>query len=114
MALRRTQHQVLVAEQGSSAVQAVKRLHPDIVLLDIVLPGKIDGIEVCRQIKAETDAPVPFVIMMSGRNNHQDFVRARQAGANAYLVKPFKLSKLFDLVKNYASMQDTFTLEPGA
>lgn len=102
-----------MAERGTSAVQAVRRVTPDIVLLDIGLPGAIDGIEVCRQIKSEAEGPPPFVIMMSGRKNHQDFVRARAAGANAYLVKPFKLSRLFDLVSNYATLQDRFILEPG-
>lgn len=113
VALRRTKYDVLLAERGSSAVQAVRRERPELVLLDIMLPGNVDGIEACRQIKADPLTQGCFVIMMSGRNNHQDFVRARQAGANAYLVKPFKLSKLFDIVMRHDSLRDTFTLDLG-
>jgi DNA-binding response OmpR family regulator len=79
-----------VAVDGPSAVAAASRLRPDLVVLDIMLPG-FDGLEVCRRIQAER--PVP-VIMLTARDDETDLLVGLAMGADDYLSKPFSLREL--------------------
>lgn len=75
---------------GSSAVQAFRDVNPDIVLLDVMLPG-MDGIEVCRRIRSESGVPI---VMLTARTDTVDVVVGLGAGADDYVVKPFKPQEL--------------------
>lgn len=75
---------------GSDALEAFRDADPDLVLLDLMLPG-IDGIEVCRRIRAESDVPV---IMLTARSDTLDVVAGLEAGADDYVAKPFKTQEL--------------------
>ncbi|NLI19908.1 MAG: response regulator transcription factor [Actinomycetales bacterium] len=75
---------------GSDALEAFRAADPDLVLLDLMLPG-IDGIEVCRRIRAESDVPV---IMLTARSDTLDVVAGLEAGADDYVAKPFKTQEL--------------------
>ena len=79
-----------VCSDGGAALAAFRDFEPDAVLLDVMLPGK-DGIEVCEQIRAEADTPV---IMLTARTDTTDVVRGLEAGADDYVVKPFKPKEL--------------------
>lgn len=79
-----------VCADGTSALAAFRDFKPDAVLLDVMLPGK-DGIEVCEQIRAVTDTPI---IMLTARTDTTDVVRGLEAGADDYVVKPFKPKEL--------------------
>ena len=70
---------------GIEAAAAVRRLHPDLVLLDLALPGK-DGIDVCREIRAFTDTPI---VMVTARVEEVDRLLGLDVGADAYICKPF-------------------------
>ncbi len=76
---------VEVATDGESGVAAHDRLHPDLVVLDLMLPG-LDGLEVCRRI--QRDRPVP-VLVLTARDGEDDLVTGLAAGADDYLTKPF-------------------------
>jgi DNA-binding response OmpR family regulator len=76
--------------RGEQAVSEVQRIHPDVVLLDLMLPG-IDGLEVCRQIRARHDVPI---IMATARNDSEDRVRGLDGGADDYVPKPFQSREL--------------------
>ncbi|MFZ4893273.1 MtrAB system response regulator MtrA [Plantibacter sp. Mn2098] len=75
---------------GSGAVQAFRDTKPDLVLLDLMLPG-IDGIEVCRLIRQESGVPV---IMLTAKSDTSDVVKGLESGADDYMVKPFNPKEL--------------------
>ncbi|MDR2294916.1 MAG: response regulator transcription factor [Microbacterium sp.] len=75
---------------GSEAVQAFRDEKPDLILLDLMLPG-MDGIEVCRRIRTESGIPV---IMLTARADTADVVTGLEAGADDYMVKPFNPKEL--------------------
>lgn len=72
-------------DAGSGALEAFKSTEPDLVLLDVMLPGK-DGIEVCKEIRATAGTPI---IMLTAKTESEDVVRGLEAGADDYVVKPF-------------------------
>lgn len=111
LVLERTRFKVYQVSNGSTAIKAVREYRPDILLLDLVLSGPTTGFDVCEQIKSDPVTAGTFVIVMSGRNSKADIARAQGAGANAYLVKPFRLSKLLELVIKYEELNHQFTLE---
>jgi two-component system KDP operon response regulator KdpE len=86
---------VLGAGEGEAALDIVEREHPDIVLLDVGLPG-IDGYEVLRQIRALSDVPV---LMLTARDDAMDKVKGLELGADDYVTKPFNHLELMARVK---------------
>lgn len=87
--------EVFTAEDGLSALEAVRQLSPDVVILDLMLPG-IDGIEVCRQLRAFSDA---YVVMLTARDEEVDRIVGLSMGADDYLVKPFSPRELVARVR---------------
>lgn len=75
---------------GSLALQAFRESRPDVVLLDLMLPG-MDGVDVCRAIRAESGVPI---VMLTAKNDTVDVVLGLESGADDYLVKPFKPKEL--------------------
>ena len=75
-----------LVSRGDEALDVFRSNPPDLVLLDVMLPG-LDGIEVCRLIRAESMVPI---IMLSAKGDSHDVVRGIEAGADDYMVKPFK------------------------
>jgi two-component system, OmpR family, response regulator MtrA len=84
LALSRHGHQISTAESGEDGLLALHRYAPDLVVLDLMLPG-IDGVEVCRRIRASSEVPV---IMLTARGDDFDVVGGLEAGADDYVVKP--------------------------
>ncbi len=82
--------EVLTAEDGASALEAVRRLSPDVVVLDLMLP-ELDGIEVCRRLRTFSDA---YVIMLTARDEEVDRIVGLSIGADDYMVKPFSPREL--------------------
>ena len=81
---------VIVAGDGPSALAAARAESPDIVILDLMLPG-LDGIEVCRQLRTFSDA---YVLMLTARSEEIDRIVGLSVGADDYLVKPFSPREL--------------------
>ncbi|MDY7542828.1 response regulator transcription factor [Cryobacterium breve] len=77
-------------EDGSLALDAFRTVKPDLVLLDLMLPG-LDGIEVCTLIRAESGTPI---IMLTARTDTTDVVKGLESGADDYMVKPFNPKEL--------------------
>jgi two-component system response regulator MtrA len=84
-----------VCNRGDEATAQVRAYRPDVVLLDIMLPGK-DGIEVCREVRAESGVPI---VMLTARNDTVDVVVGLESGADDYVVKPFKPKELVARVR---------------
>jgi len=93
--LEREGYTVHTAADGPSAVAAVRDLGPDVVILDVMLPG-FDGVEACRQIRAFSDA---YVLMLTARSEEIDRVVGLSVGADDYLTKPFSPRELVARVK---------------
>jgi len=80
---------------GDHAIQAFRETHPDLVLLDLMLPG-VDGIDVCRQIRTESGVPI---VMLTAKSDTVDVVLGLESGADDYIVKPFKSKELIARVR---------------
>ena len=78
------------AESGEAAIEIFQRSNPDVVLIDIMLPG-IDGFELCRTLRRTSDVPI---VMVTARNDTHDVVAGLEAGADDYLTKPFAPKEL--------------------
>lgn len=92
-------YEILVARDGDMALQVAREKLPDIVLLDIGLP-KINGIEVCRLLKSDPSLSRTKIIILSGMVQNSDRNQAQEAGADAFINKPFSLNTLTDEVEN--------------
>jgi two-component system, OmpR family, response regulator MtrA len=79
-----------VVSDGPRALPAVRELRPDVVLLDLMLPG-MNGIDVCRAIRAESGVPI---VMLTAKSDTVDVVLGLESGADDYVVKPFKPKEL--------------------
>lgn len=93
--LEREGFAVSLAHDGPSAVEEARTLHPDLIVLDLMLPG-FDGLEVCRRIRTFTDA---YIIMLTARDEETDKVIALSVGADDYIVKPFSPRELIARTK---------------
>jgi two-component system response regulator MtrA len=80
----------VLCPDGAKALAAFRAAKPDLVLLDLMLPGS-DGIEVCRQIRAESGVPI---IMLTAKSDTSDVVNGLESGADDYIVKPFDPKEL--------------------
>ncbi|MCA9793326.1 MAG: response regulator transcription factor [Vulcanimicrobiota bacterium] len=79
---------ILEAMDGEDAIATVQEQRPDLVVLDVMLPGR-DGQEICRQLKASSDTAAIPVIMLTARSGPENEREGLEAGADAYLTKPF-------------------------
>ncbi|MDH7485870.1 MAG: response regulator transcription factor [Anaerolineae bacterium] len=89
--LKAVGYQVIAAASGMPAIEMVALERPDLVLLDILLPGGLDGYEVCRRLREFSDVPV---IMLTAKAQEADVVRGFEVGADDYLTKPFSAKEL--------------------
>lgn len=89
---------VTLARDGKEGVAAVLRTRPDVVLLDLMLPGA-DGLEVCRELRARTDVPI---VMVTARGEEADRVMGLEGGADDYVAKPFSSRELLARIRAHA------------
>lgn len=82
-------YRILTAENGDDALVLAQKEIPDLMLLDIMMPGNLDGIEVCRRLKADDKTKDIFILMLTAKGQDYDKEIGEQAGANDYFVKPF-------------------------
>ena len=86
---------VTIANDGTAALQEFDKLHPDLVLLDVMMPG-IDGWEVCRKIRQNNQTPI---IMLTAKGETYDKVLGLELGADDYIVKPFETKEVTARIK---------------
>lgn len=98
LALRVAGYEVETASTGDEGLDLVRKTQPDLVLLDLMLPG-LDGLSVCRQLRAEESTrPIP-IIMLTAKGESEDIVRGLDAGANDYVTKPFEKEVLLARIR---------------
>lgn len=91
--LERENVAVITASNGAEAIEAVARERPDLVLLDVMMPG-LDGFETCRRLKAEPDTRLLPVVLLTALGRIEDRIEGLNAGADDFLTKPFHPSEL--------------------
>ena len=91
---------VAVALDGEEALEIIAEDKPDLILLDIVMPG-IDGFEVCRRIKGDPSTEGIPVVFLSGNGSSEEKSKAEELGASGFLTKPIDAEKLLETVKTF-------------
>lgn len=98
--LEKSGHEVFCASDGVEALEMLKALEPDLILLDITMP-RMDGYQVCKAIKSAPETKDVPVVMISGKDGFFDKVRGRMAGTSGYITKPFGPETLMKVVEGY-------------
>lgn len=83
------QYEIIEADNGTAALLAIRKHHPLAVLLDVMMPGEVDGLQVLDAIKADSKTRGILVAMLTARGQQNEREEARLRGADAYFIKPF-------------------------
>lgn len=107
--LKASGFRIATAKDGEEAVLAVAKIHPDVVLLDWMLP-RLSGLEACRQIRTTPEGREASIIMVSARSDESDRVRGLETGADDYIIKPYSVAELIARVRaNLRRLRPTST-----
>ncbi|WP_294636687.1 response regulator [uncultured Aquabacterium sp.] len=87
------------AHDGESGLAMARAIRPAVMLLDVMMPGLLDGYQVCTRIKQDADLKAIQVVMLTARGQATDLAAGESAGADAYLVKPFSPLELIERVE---------------
>ena len=98
MTLEFEAYDIVEAADAETAVSLAGTWRPDLVLLDVMMPGAFDGLEACRRLKANPAMEGTHVILLSARGQARDREAGLNAGADVYLVKPFSPLQLIDTI----------------
>ena len=101
-------YSVETANSGPTALTAARSFEPDLVILDILMPG-MDGLEVCRRLRAAGDTPI---LLLTAKDEVQDRVKGLDSGADDYVVKPFALEELLARVRALLRRREPGAREP--
>ncbi|MCB0917397.1 MAG: response regulator [Actinobacteria bacterium] len=93
-------HTVHSAGDGETGLARARELKPDLVLLDIMMP-RLNGIDVCRQLRADADLAEVPIVLLTARGQEHDVDRGFEVGADDYIVKPFSLVELQSRLRRY-------------
>jgi two-component system, OmpR family, phosphate regulon response regulator PhoB len=97
--LKSKDYQILQAEDGKKAVDIAREENPDLILMDITMPGDLDGLEATRILKNDPKTSDSTIIMLSARIQEEDLAKGLQAGADDYFTKPFSPLALVKMVE---------------
>ncbi len=96
--LSTTDHVIQIASDGDDALKKVESFHPDLILLDVMMP-KISGFEVCKRLRAAAETKGVVILMITALDQHHDIDRAVEAGTNDFLTKPINKAELLLRIK---------------
>ena len=91
---------VLEAEDGITALEIVRRTNPDLVVLDVMMPGQLDGLQLLDVIKSDPKLMHTRVVMVTARGQASDYELGMARGADAYFIKPFSPLELVAAIKD--------------
>ncbi len=97
--MKREGHAVSVAHDGPSALEAIRSGKPDLVLLDVMMPG-LSGFEVCQAVRADETLAGVKILMLSAKGRDTDMAKGSALGADAYMTKPFSTRELAEKVRD--------------
>jgi DNA-binding response OmpR family regulator len=98
MTLEFENYELHEAPNGDAALQMIEKVKPDLLLLDVMMPGSLNGLELCKRVKADPNHKKAKVVMLSARSQASDRQAGLTAGADAYLSKPFSPRELLQLI----------------
>ena len=104
--MRREGFEILVARDGEEALQSIRAHRPDLVLLDIMMP-RINGFEVCRQVRADPALSGTRIVMLSAKGRPAQIAEGLALGADGYITKPFSTRNLVAQVKSLLGLDET-------
>ena len=96
--MKREGHTVSVARDGPSALEAIRSTRPDLVLLDVMMPG-LSGFEVCQAVRGDESLAAVKILMLSAKGRDTDIAKGNALGADAYMTKPFSTKELAEKVR---------------
>jgi DNA-binding response OmpR family regulator len=96
--LQRSGYEVRVARNGDEAMQAIEQAPPDLVLLDIMMPGR-SGYEVCKRVRERADWRAIKIVMLTAKGRDAEVQKGLAMGADRYITKPFSTRELMDQVR---------------
>lgn len=102
----------LTAEEGNSALQLASQEKPDLILLDVMLPG-MDGLEICRRLKSNNETERIPVLMVSAKSEGKDKITGLRGGADDYITKPFNLEELYLRIEAALRQVEVLTSPPA-
>jgi len=111
-ALRNEGYEVTLATNGVEGLKKATQDHPDLVILDVMLPG-LDGFEVCQRLKDQPDTANMPVLMLSAKDQESDVAAGKKVGADVYLLKSSDLTKILAAVKNLLGADRSLTASPS-
>jgi two-component system phosphate regulon response regulator PhoB len=97
--LERENYRVIKVESGEAALTKIAKSIPDLILLDLMLP-ELDGLEVCKQLRADTRTQLVPIIMVTAKGEESDIVAGLELGADDYITKPFRPKELIARVRS--------------
>lgn len=97
-------YEIREAADGPTALRVAAEQQPDLVLLDVMMPGALDGLAVCRRLKSAEFPVSPRILMLSARCHAGDRAAGLAAGADMYLVKPFSPLQLIDCIADLCAI----------
>lgn len=103
--LEANDYDILTAVNGEEALQSAREHHPDLILLDVMMP-KLDGIEVCRRLRADASMPFIPIVLVTAKSDPKDVVAALEAGGDEYLTKPVDHASLVARVKSMLRIKE--------
>ena len=96
--MKREGHAVSVARDGPAALEAIRSGRPDLVLLDVMMPG-LSGFEVCQAVRGDEALAGVKILMLSAKGRDTDIAKGQALGADAYMTKPFSTKELAEKVR---------------
>ena len=99
MTLEFENYEIHEASDGSFGLRMAQAIRPDVMLLDVMMPGELDGLQVCQRIKSDPTMSGTKVVLLTARGQQKDREAGEQAGADDYLVKPFSPLQLIETLE---------------
>ena len=99
MTLEFEPYQIFEAPDGVTGLRMASEIQPEVMLLDVMMPGELDGLQVCRAVRADPRLWGMRVLLLSARGQARDRQAGEQAGADEYLIKPFSPLQLIETIE---------------
>jgi two-component system phosphate regulon response regulator PhoB len=96
-----TDWEVFEAADAAEAINSVKTVKPEIIILDIMMPGDKDGLDVCDFVKSSPEFKSIFIVFLTAKDKKADVYRGMETRANMYLTKPFSPKGIIEIISNY-------------
>ncbi len=110
MYLRRDGFRVIQASSGEAGLEAIRREHPRLVVVDVGLPDRMDGLELCRRLRASSDVPI---VILTARDSEVDRILGLELGADDYVTKPFSPRELAARIRAILRRAEPSPRSPG-